>query len=582
MKNRKNTLIYSLLIGSLCNYMVAQTSLGSANSFMNELKKNVQKSNKGSEKSILLKVSDKIAFEAKINFEESNSNHEYLVGEIKNKAKSTFFIDATSTSLKGYIIFMATKEAYKYSSDKSGNALVSKVDINTLICTNFPDDDSTNNNNILNKPVKIDPALLTLESLPGAPGCVLLDFDGYDLPAGTRWNNGKPMMALSSGLNDENIKENWEIVAEDFRPFNLNITTNEAVFNTYPKNKRMRAIITRLSTTVLGGGGEAVIGSFSEEEDLCWVRNVSSGKLSGETSSHEIGHTLDLQHDGRINPMDTYYEGIENTPFAPIMGSSYFKPVAQWSKGEYNAANNTQDDLTVMSGLKFGLGYRKDEYGNTIAEASPIKTDANGIVQQKDGIITNEMDIDFFSFTTSATGNVSLNAKTVARHGNLDIIFNLYDASGKEIGSFTDTNPGALNAAFTKSLPAGKYFVSVDGTGAGDPKSGGYSAYASVGSYSITGKIDKAVLSTNNFDAALLGFNVFPMPFGDELKFTLNPDVVITDLKLYDNIGKVINIPLEKSGNNLNKLDTSVLSQGIYYLKIATNYGYKTVKIAKQ
>jgi hypothetical protein len=52
------------------------------------------------------------------------------------------------------------------------------------------------------------------------------------------------------------------------------------------------------------------------------------------------------------------------------------------------------------------------------------------------------------------------------------------------------SNPiGALNASFSLSLPAGTYYLSIDGTGEGDPLVTGYSDYGSLGYYSITGAI---------------------------------------------------------------------------------------------
>src|SRR5690606_20706362 len=114
----------------------------------------------------------------------------------------------------------------------------------------------------------------------------------------------------------------------DFRPFNLNITTSETVFNTYPKNRRMRCIITPTSTAAPGSGGVAYINSFSWNNDTpCWVFSLSA-KASGEASSHEIGHTLNLGHDGRTTPVEDYYLGQGS--WATIMGASYYKSVTQW------------------------------------------------------------------------------------------------------------------------------------------------------------------------------------------------------------------------------------------------------------
>jgi hypothetical protein len=584
MKKYKFILTYVLFFSAFGITITAQTSLGTINNFMNEIKNNVSKSSKGLEKSISLKIDNKSTFEAKINYQKSESNYEYLVGEIKDNPESTFFIKIKENTLDGEIIFMKTKEAYKYSADKVGNVYLSKVNINSLICVDDYEHKASNNMQYDSKKLNllIDPALLLLESFPSATGCILLDFDGYNIPAGSYWNNGIAATAVPTDLKNEDIKLHWELVSEDYRPFNFNVTTNEAVFNTYPANKRLRVVITP-KRIFPSGGGVARVGSFGGDiTDVCWVFNSSNAKISGETSSHEIGHTLDLLHDGIVNG-SSYYPGIFNTPFAPIMGRGTERPVAQFNKGEYNESDNNQDDLALITDPKFGIGYRKDDYSNSTAVASRLEYDNKGIVVKKSGIITNEQDIDFFTFQTTASGSVNLTASTVTIHGNLDIIMRLYDATGKEIESFTDTTPAALNASFTKTLPAGKYFISVDGTGAGDPKSGGYSAYASIGSYTISGTIPNgAVLATSDFELALSKLNVRPNPFKDELKFTLDSDLKINDLKLYDAVGKSINIVYQKSNDNTYRIDTSGIPAGIYYLKIATNSTSKTVKIAKQ
>ena len=63
-----------------------------------------------------------------------------------------------------------------------------------------------------------------------------------------------------------------------------------------------------------------------------------------------------------------YYSGQGN--WAPIMGVGYYKPISQWSKGEYSGANNTEDDLTIIT--QNGLSYRADDFGNTIATAQAL------------------------------------------------------------------------------------------------------------------------------------------------------------------------------------------------------------------
>lgn len=493
---------FSLVVAiTLSNFAIAQTSLGSSKVFMNTLKRELvgTATSKNTTPTVALPVAPSKKFMGKINYQKSGAFSEFLIGEIKNVSGSSFYIQVSGTVLEGHVILKATKEAYKYYSDAQGNAYVKKVDIHSLICIdygNVPQNAPT----AISTPAAIAPALLNLQSLPGAAGCVLLDFDGHYMAAGNLWNNGNAINAAASGMSDADVQQHWEVVAEDYRPFNLNVTTSEAVFNSYPKTKRMRVVVTPTNTAAPGAGGVAYIGSFNWDNDVpCWVF-ITSGKSGGDASAHEVGHTFDLGHDGRTNPSEDYFLGIDGTAWAPIMGAGYYRPVVQWSKGQYNYANNLQDDVAIIAGAKFGVGYRADDYGNTTATAANLDYNANGSIIQKNGIISSEADYDFFTFTTGG-GTVSINANTVSRDGNLHLLMRLYNAAGAEIGTYWNSDPFALNASMNVNLPAGKYFIGVDGTGAGNAGYGGYSAYGSIGSYSITGSIPPggAISSSTGF-----------------------------------------------------------------------------------
>jgi hypothetical protein len=490
MKNNYRFRLSLLVFLAFSSFAIAQTSLGSSKTFLNSLKNKLSNTatSKSTEKTILLQVDNAKNFNGKINYKESNASSEFLIGEIKNVPESSFYIKVKDQSLEGHIILKKTKEAYKYYSDAQGNAFVSKVDINTLVCIDYRNVPATNKTTSKVTTTQIAPALLNLQSLPGAAGCVLLDFDGYNMPAGNLWNNGNAINAAPSGMSDADVQQHWEVVSEDYRPFNLNVTTNEAVFNSYPRNRRMRVVVTPTNTAAPGAGGVAYIGSFNWDNDVpCWVF-ITSGKSGGDASAHEVGHTFDLGHDGRTNPVEGYFLGIDGTSWAPIMGAGYYRPVVQWSRGEYNYADNTQDDVASIAGAKFGVGYRGDDYGNTTASAATLDYNASGGINQKNGIISSEADYDFFTFTTGG-GNVSINANTVGRDGNLHLLIRLYNSAGAEMGTYWNSDPFALNASMNVNLPAGKYFIGVDGTGAGNAGYGGYSAYGSIGSYSVTGTI---------------------------------------------------------------------------------------------
>lgn len=491
MKNRYKLCLSLLVSMGIANAGMAQTNIGSAAGLLNSLKKNSGDNTRQASPSVQLKVSDSKNFTGKINFQQSGSSSAYVNGELAGIKGSSFYLKVDGNAVEGHIILNETKQAYRYSSDTQGNVSVKPVDIDGVVCIDLENAPQKDTKQSSLRVEAISAVALSLQSLPGANGCIYIDFDGHNMPAGNLWNNGNAINAAPSGMSDAAIQELWEIVSEDYRPYSLNVTTSEAVFNSYAKSRRMRCVVTTTNTAAPGAGGVAYIGSFNWDNDVpCWVF-ITSGKGGGEATSHEIGHTFGLGHDGRISPAEGYYSG--HGDWAPIMGVGYYKPVSQWSKGEFNSANNTEDDLTKIADSKYGVGYRADDYGNSTGAAANIVANASGVVSsdQNKGVIERTGDLDFFAFNTGG-GNIALNVNTVGRHGDLDILVRLYNSAGAVIGTF---NPAGLNASVTASLGAGKYYISVDGTGAGNPATDGYSEYASIGSFFISGNIPPTVIT---------------------------------------------------------------------------------------
>ena len=209
--------------------------------------------------------------------------------------------------------------------------------------------------------------------------------------------------------------------------------------------------------------------------------------------THEVGHTLGLDHDGSTAPPATYFGG-HLTPsgmrWSPNMGISWGNDVFdQWSKGEYANATTTEDDLAIITRPK-NFGYRADDAGNTPAAATPLAVSASKFTQA--GVIEQRADKDVYSFTLSRTADVTLNIDPAVLGANLDVLAKLYSASGLVATS----NPtDSLAASFQVTLPAGKYFIEVDGTGQGDPRTNGYSDYGSIGQYTVTGTLDSGGLA---------------------------------------------------------------------------------------
>lgn len=342
-----------------------------------------------------------------------------------------------------------------------------------------------------------------LHSRPGASKTIYLDFDGATL-TGTAWNsngntlNAKPYdidgaPASFSTTELQRIQYIWQRVAEDYAPFDVNVTTQA------PAPDRLARADTSdqvYGTTVLitdsngiyscSCGGVAYVGVFNDTSSrykpaLVFYNSLGNGdeKAVAEAVSHEAGHNVGLSHDGTSST--GYYTGHGTDPvtsWAPIMGVGYYKNIVQFSRGEYANANNKEDDFAVAQAN--GLPLRADDFGNTTFAAAPFP----GTGATVDGVIERAGDADVFSFTAAA-GSFSAAVVPASRSANADLVLTLLDASGTELVSSNPLN--ALNASLSYQITSpGTYYVQVRSTGQGDPATIGYSAYGSVGNYRVS------------------------------------------------------------------------------------------------
>jgi hypothetical protein len=164
------------------------------------------------------------------------------------------------------------------------------------------------------------------------------------------------------------------------------------------------------------------------------------------------------------------------------MGVGYYQNLSQWSNGQYASANNTQDDLQIIT--RNGFGYRNDDTGNTIATAKALTVSGTSV--SGNGIIERNTDVDFYSFATGA-GAISLNVNPFSRGPNLDVLAELYNSGGTLIASSNPTE--LLSANITANVVAGNYYLKIDGVGQGSALSTGYTDYGSLGQYSIGGNV---------------------------------------------------------------------------------------------
>lgn len=353
--------------------------------------------------------------------------------------------------------------------------------------------------------------VFSLHSRPGANKIIYLNFQGEASHTDTRWSSTPfSVPAFSTDTDPETFNDDelmriintWKSVAEDFSPFEVDVTTEKP-----PDTDLVRSSAgdqnygTKVSFTSrfpwgeCKCGGMATLGTFDEVNQpaatAAFVITNGSGLDPvnlGFVASHEAGHTFGLRHWGNQIPGQTYAYAIGKHPnWGPIMGAPYYKTLTQWSRGEYLASwtgGGSQDDLAMIESN--GTPRVSDDFPDTLSSAQPLG--ASSFSQE--GMISSREDTDWFSFT-SAGGVTRLVSAPSWTNSNLDIGMSLYDSAGALVESanplLSGNFPNGTEAIIERELPAGTYYVRIDGTGQwniSDPAR--YSDYGSLGAYYLT------------------------------------------------------------------------------------------------
>jgi len=364
---------------------------------------------------------------------------------------------------------------------------------------------------------------ITVESLPNAPVTIYLDFDGHT-ESSSEWINARGDMlgsaivtpAYSFDANGGNfsqaeidsIQEIYERVAEDFRPFNINVTTvlpdrplgfqdgedllvsiggtgnwTVPVLNTNSFN-RYRAI-----------SGSFANGNSTDPSQTTFAFQNPHQGLGGDfevniaaSVSASIAESMGLEVHRTGGPNSPRLEG--DALIAPILGDQIvgLDTINSNQNSErdiwFNAPGTqsaNQDDLALITSAGL-VAYRADDFGDTDVDSTGIQTTPQTEVIT--GVIETTTDRDVIAFTTAATLlNISiatLDLRTTQDPNktagtNLDPVLTLRDQSGAVL-QIVDTPGDDFGGSLTRTVSDGTYYLEVSNRG----------EYGNLGRYTVS------------------------------------------------------------------------------------------------
>ena len=331
-------------------------------------------------------------------------------------------------------------------------------------------------------------------SYPSAAAVIYLDFDGQTV-SGTSWNATGPIYCGASGLTNSQITEIFNRVAEDYRPFTINITTDSTKYFSAPANRRTRVIVTVTSDWYGSAGGVSFVNSFTWGDDTpCFVFSALlkyNTKNIAEAISHEAGHTLGLRHQSSYNSScakTSEYNsgsGTGEQSWAPIMGVGYSRNLTTWYNGQSTLGCNVyQNDLDIITRETNGITYRSD-YQPASFSTAPDQTFISNQFTTSSILVKNSYQ-DVYKFTIPSLklfqlSAIPFNVGTGNAGANLDLKVTLYTSSENVLNTYTSSS--TLSVIIDTTLNTGTYYFKVEGVGNNYAPN-----YAILGSYSVQGE----------------------------------------------------------------------------------------------
>ena len=453
-----------------------------------------------------------------------------------------------------------------------------------------------------------------LHSRPRANRVIYLDFNGTDgsnLPADSYFRDigYTPLIAssLDADLNTFSEQEKqyiikvWKLVAEDFAPFNVDVTTAfpgfDALFKTSDLDNQFGnwvMISSRLESLEAFGGSR--FGISAQEPSIAF--GVLSSLITPQAGANLISRHISQMLGAPSLNSNIYGTGRYSWTAANGFGGVAFGvnsvALTQWSKVIDASGAIISDPLNVISSQ---IGYVPDQYPENPdlnAPMSVVPDPSNATRSTVDAYSAIETTGDVDSFVIKAgVGNVSLNVRTLEleptlpaddpnRYGtNLDAKLTVKDALGNIVASSDNLGAASENVSFDNTENNKTFIVSVTGVGkdpnnAADPRP--YDNYGSLGFYALEGSYAIPLQYTfNSFFkpiANLPAMNKVKAGFPIPIRFSLGGDFGLGVFA--DGYPKVASINCNAPPTQpLTTGDSAVSKLGLMYNSLSGKYIYQ-------
>ncbi|HSH64381.1 MAG TPA: zinc-dependent metalloprotease, partial [Bacteroidia bacterium] len=408
-----------------------------------------------------------------------------------------------------------------------------------------------------------------LQSKPGSPYVFYLNHSA--VMNGTTPKNNR---------SKEEMYRVWQCTADQYSMFNLNVTTDPAVYNAAKSADVLKT--GNIKFVDADGRSNACVACFGTTAAGTLYRDPSNNDYGygiGMTCAHEMGHQMGMSHDGGSAQSDPeYFYGLPAVQWCPIMGNYWYggnwaNQLFTWSKGEYNTATQKQDDLQIMN-VNEKVPYMVDDNPS----GKKMKISPAGVIAPEDnwGQIEKNTDTDAFTFEVGESGGkINLKIDPIEYLRQLDVAAKIVDANGTTVSS---SNLAVNRSAEFKdlTLSGGKYSLIIQGGAELTPQTG-FSNYSSLGYYAMQGTITGAIVTSIGKTTLENSVAIFPNPTEDVLNISYGFNNQNTQILLYDITGQTV----YQSAQMVQTIDLSTLSKGIYFLKIVLNGESCVKKVSK-